>query len=405
MILFVLAIAAAGALPLTLGIDATCAGDLATLNDDVSFLQVVLNLEVTPGLPTPTTHGSIASAQGTGMRPGTRPQGQITKRDQVNPQTSLLTKGPDLSKQIQEDFNKERAAGAAASLNVTSISSLESSLAFLDHCPRHAHSLTLIATIVALAVPVVAALLIFFMFPLDGDDLRRKFHAARIVPWSCLGVLGSLSIPVTLHRFWKEETPFRDIVTECVPTLPCFVIALFAALLLNDLVWIVGVFRTWRQKPLLLLHHLGYIIWVCLTLWGTVGYMNLVSMVIGVEELPELVASVSYLMKDSNHGRWLLLFTSAFRIMCSGYAIGCTVLFIALGDCKFELKAFLWFDVCLFTAFALQELSCLVSMTSKNMNNIDGEADKGLTHRNTKRLRSKEQLCEEPAVDDGGVSG
>jgi len=384
MFVLVLAIASAS-FPSTIGADANCA---LALNDDTSLLQVKVEVDSAPqtsskqkGAPA-VARGLPQSSSVEGGRSLPRSESQ-----KLSP-TSLTASVVSNARTVTSVLSKVHTQGTMAMMqNVLPLMtiSFENAILLLDHCPEHPQFVTLIAVIVSVSVQALSTLMVFFILPSGSDgDLRKKFHSARLAPWICLGILGSTTIPITMHRLLVEDVAWRDTVSNCVPTLPCFAVTLFATLLLTDLVWIVGVFRSWRQKPLLLLHHTGYILWCSLTLFRKVGYMNLVTMVIGFEESPEIFASISYLKKDGKHGHWYLLFTVAFRMVSCGYAVGCTMLFIALGDAQWELKAFLWFDVGLWIAFACQEWTCLVSMapgTRKAMSNNDDTIESKGNHR------------------------
>lgn len=325
----------AAAVANAIGEETNCVSSMAAINDDTSLLQIESSIAL--GSQTARMHTSTAEAHAS-SRNATILDSILSTIASVNP-----VKSPYMG-------------NASDNLGPFFI--------LLDTCPDNELMVTLTALGINLILLIVSALLIPMVkeFDEEQDTTREKFHASRIAPWIYLCVIAMASIPLTLNRMWSEKVAWSHIVTLCVPIFPQLVVTQFGLLLLYDLVWEVFVFGSVLKKPLFIVHHLGLLIWCLLTLYDSVGYMNLITIIIGLGEVPELIASVSYLNKDTKHARWWMRFTTCARMCCSTYAMGCTIVFVLLGYSKWGLKAFLFLCMVFWCAYVVQEWGKLQGM-------------------------------------------
>lgn len=232
---------------------------------------------------------------------------------------------------------------------------------------------------------------------------RKLFHAARAGSWALFIAIILLAILTSTISVSQEQLDVKDFGGTCLPVNVVLAFVFFAALLVNDLLWlgllvavkvvfivrlvVFGVIcvcffkksilnpkciqglvlRSLHRKPFLILHHCIYLVWVVLTVHGDIHYVHLVFAVSALEESQELVASICYLRKDSTSGQWWQLFTHAWWLMCCSFAIGVMALFLMLGTLGWAMITFIPVDIALWCIFLWQEWSGLADLVLENM--------------------------------------
>merc|ERR1711881_823829 len=70
----------------------------------------------------------------------------------------------------------------------------------------------------------------------------------------------------------------------------------------------------------------------------------------------EVIASISYLRKNSQSGPRWFVFTIAWRLICSSFALGALSLFVVIGNAtRLRLRVFMLAEIILWCIFLAQE--------------------------------------------------
>eukprot|EP00401_Gymnodinium_catenatum_P018154 CAMPEP_0117506088 /NCGR_PEP_ID=MMETSP0784-20121206/25721_1 /TAXON_ID=39447 /ORGANISM="" /LENGTH=282 /DNA_ID=CAMNT_0005301537 /DNA_START=130 /DNA_END=979 /DNA_ORIENTATION=+ len=225
----------------------------------------------------------------------------------------------------------------------------------------------------------------------------------RVGPWAALILICLFGIGVETYNLGALNLDMNHLDRDCMSTGLNMGYTLFIVLLLNDLLWLGGVFNVLHKKPFLVLHHLIYLAWAVLTILGKIEYVRLIFVLAALEESQEVVASVSYLRKTKKGGPWWLFFTVAWRLMCSAFALGIVMLYLLVTEVSMVLRCFMVFELGLWVFFLAQEWAYLAELVLKEEEE-DAIASEATPMASPMRKDSDDEDAFDSGDDDDGYS-
>jgi len=240
-------------------------------------------------------------------------------------------------------------------------------------------------------------------------DPRYVFHLTRIGPWALVSVLGLVLAVLDVYDLrhmkyglWHDNDKSDastdsvnsnldsengyGLLTLCISPVHYAWSGNFMAVLLNDLVWLGGYFRTLHKKKFLCLHHLVYIAQglVMLTT-GKIAWILLVMPLALMEESMEMMNSASYLLKDRSDkkgktfsGLWWKLFSSIWRILCTAWALGVFVPVIFLFNLSWGLIIILVVEIMMWFWFILIDITDLIHFELSRAVTLEVKIEEGM---------------------------